>query len=91
MNTQILLLAQYDGAAVIPIERVCADYFSHLSPDKLTRKISAGEIALPMIRIEDSQKCAKGIHLMDLARFIDRRAEAARKECFQLTGVDTMR
>ncbi|MGA0595428.1 pyocin activator PrtN family protein [Enterovirga sp. CN4-39] len=86
MNTAFLLLAQYDGQAVIPIDRVCRDYFSHLTPDKLVRKISAGEIALPMVRMETSQKAAKGVHLQDLARWIDKRAEAARKECQQLTG-----
>jgi hypothetical protein len=86
MNTAFLLLAQYGGAAVIPIERVCQDYFSHLTPEKLARKISAGEIALPLVRIEASQKSAKGVHLNDLARWVDERAEAARKECRQLCG-----
>ncbi|MBK3397630.1 MULTISPECIES: pyocin activator PrtN family protein [Methylobacterium] len=86
MNTSFLLLAQYGGAAVIPISLVCRDYFSHLTPEKLIRKISAGEIALPLVRIEESQKSAKGVHLNDLARWVDDRAEAARKECRQLCG-----
>jgi hypothetical protein len=86
MNTVFLLMAQYNGAAVIPINLVCRDYFSHLTPEKLVRKISAGEIALPLIRIEASQKSAKGVHLTDLARWVDDRAEAARKECRQLCG-----
>lgn len=29
MNTAFLLMAQYDGLAVIPAEKVCADYFPH--------------------------------------------------------------
>lgn len=86
MNTAFLLMAQYSGAAVIPIDRVCKDYFSHLTPEKLVRKISAGAIPLPLIRIESSERCAKGVHLTDLARWIDDRADAARKECRQLTG-----
>jgi hypothetical protein len=86
MNTAFLLMAQYGGAAVIPIESVCRDYFSHLTPEKLVRKISAGEIALPLVRMEASQKAAKGVHLNDLARWVDERAEAARKECRQLCG-----
>jgi len=56
MNTAFLLMAQYDGKAIIPIDEVCRDYFFHLTPTKLIRKISAGEIALPLVRIEDSQK-----------------------------------
>lgn len=31
MNTAFLLMAQYGGAAVIPIDAVCRDYFWHLS------------------------------------------------------------
>ena len=80
MNTAFLLLAQYEGQAVIPIERVCQDYFSHLTPVKLVAKISSGDIAIPLVRIENSQKCAKGVHLQDLASYLDARTEAARTE-----------
>lgn len=86
MNTAFLLMAQYDARAVIPIEWVARDFFSHLTTEKLVRKISAGEIALPLVRIEASYKCAKGVHLTDLANWIDERAAAARKECRQLCG-----
>lgn len=86
MNTAFLLMAQYDGRAIIPIDAVARDYFDHLDPAKLVRKINEGDIALPLTRIEESQKAAKGVHLQDLANYIDRRREAARKECQQLTG-----
>jgi hypothetical protein len=46
MNTAFLLMAQYGGKAIIPIEDVCRDYFSHLNPTKLVQKISEGEIAI---------------------------------------------
>ncbi|MER8530395.1 MULTISPECIES: pyocin activator PrtN family protein [unclassified Mesorhizobium] len=85
MNTALLLMAQYGGKAIIPIDEVCRDYFSHLTPPKLVRKISMGEIALPLVRIEDSQKCAKGVHLADLAKYLEFRTEAARKEMTGLT------
>ncbi|WP_454618345.1 pyocin activator PrtN family protein [Bradyrhizobium cenepequi] len=87
MNTAFLLLAQYNGVTVIPVETVCRDFFSHLTPGKFIQKVSVGEIAIPMVRIEGSQKAAKGVHLMDLAKWIDLRRDAARKECEQLTGV----
>jgi hypothetical protein len=35
--------------------------------------------------MEASQKCAKGIHLVDLAKYLDARVEAARKETMALT------
>lgn len=77
MKTFFILMAQYDGLAVIPLERVCADYFTHLSPEKLLRKVLAGQLRLPVTRIESSQKSARGVHIQDLADYIDaRRAEA---------------
>jgi hypothetical protein len=85
MNTAFLLMAQYGGKAIVPIEDVCRDYFSHLNPTKLVQKISAGEIAIPLVRMEASQKCAKGVHLLDLAKYLDARVEAARKEMKALT------
>ena len=85
MQTSFMLLAQYDELAVIPLEWVRRDYFRHFSSvEKLLRKVQAGEIALPIVRIEGSQKCAKGVHLSDLASYLDKQAEAARKECEQL-------
>lgn len=85
MNTAFLLLAQYEGRAVIPIDLVCRDYFTHLTPVKLVAKISTGDIAIPLVRIENSQKCAKGVHIQDLASYLDERTEAARKELRALT------
>jgi hypothetical protein len=38
MNTAFLLMAQYGGEAIIPIEDVCKDYFSHLNATKLVQK-----------------------------------------------------
>ncbi|MGF6878402.1 pyocin activator PrtN family protein [Paraburkholderia sp. MM5477-R1] len=87
MNTVFLLMAQYNAAAVIPLETVCRDYFAPLTAPTLLRKISAGEIALPLVRMESSQKGAKGVHLTDLADYIDKRRKAAVKECNQLSGV----
>jgi hypothetical protein len=85
-NTAFLLMAQYDGAAVIPIEIVCRDYFRHLTAEKLLRKILSGEISLPIVRIEKSQKAARGVHLSDLADYLDKQRAEALKECRQLGG-----
>lgn len=58
-------------------ERVCTDYFPHLSVEKLKGKTARGESRLPHISIEKSQKSARGVHIGDLASYIDvRRAEA---------------
>jgi hypothetical protein len=84
MKTSFLLLAQYDGLAVIPVDWICRDYFRHLTVENFLRKVLAGEIDLPVVRMEQSQKSAKGIHVNDLAAYLDQQAAAARKECDQL-------
>ena len=86
LNTSFLLMAQYSGRAVIPLELVCRDYFSHLDVPKFLRKVASGEIALPVVRIEGSQKSARGVHLQDLADYLDARRAAALKELRQLRG-----
>lgn len=87
MNTAFLLMAQYNAMAVIPVSTVVRDYFPHLSVDKFVRKVATGEICIPLTRIEvGSQKAAKGVHLTDLAQYIDDRRAAAVKEAKQLAG-----
>lgn len=86
MTTIFILLAQYGATAVVPIDIVARDYFSHLSAEKLLRKVSQGETRLPVVRIEASNKSAKGVHVQDLAKYIDERRAAAQKECEQLCG-----
>jgi hypothetical protein len=86
--TLFLLMAQYSGKTVVPLDRVCADFFGHLTERKLLQKCLRGEIALPIVRIETSQKAMRGVHLVDLAAYVDKRREAAIKECKQLCGWD---
>ncbi|WP_312388102.1 pyocin activator PrtN family protein [Stutzerimonas nitrititolerans] len=87
MNTLFLLMAQYNGLAVIPLDRVCEDYFRHLTVDQFQRKANAGTIQIPITRMEaGTQKSAKGIFLTDLAKYIDERHAAAVKEEAQLNG-----
>ena len=86
LNTAFLLMAQYNGKAIIPLDAVRRDFFSHLTLPKFLRKLSSGDIALPLMRIETSQKCANGVHLQDLADYIDRRRQVAQREFSQMSG-----
>ena len=80
MNTTFILMAQFGAKAVIPLEDVCREYFTHLSLDQFRRKISAGEIEIPMVVLGNGQKAARGIALIDLASYLDKQCEIARKE-----------
>lgn len=57
--------------AIISTEQVCTDYFTHLTPDMFQRKVLAGQIQLPITRLEASQKSARGVHIADLAIYLD--------------------
>ncbi|MGS0737998.1 pyocin activator PrtN family protein [Pseudomonas sp. GG8] len=87
MNTAFILMAQYNGSVIIPLHKICEDYFTHLTPEMFQRKVLAGQIKLPITRLEKSQKSAKGIHLADLAQYIDDQREAATKEHRQLNNL----
>lgn len=86
MRTVFLLIAQYGMTAVVPIDVVCRDFFAPMTVPALLRKISAGQIRLPLIRMERSQKCAKGVHIQDLANYIDEQMHAAREEVERMRG-----
>lgn len=86
-STVFLLFAQYGGKAIVPVETVCRDYFNHLTPHVFMRKVGTGEIQIPVVRADTSQKCQKGIYLQDLADYIDARREAAPTAFKQLNGL----
>lgn len=86
--TLFLLLAQYQARTIVPLSWVARDFFPHLGEEKLARKCLRGDIALAIVRIETSQKAARGVHLVDLANYIDARRAAALKERDQLCGLD---
>jgi len=84
-TTASLLLSQYGGKPIVSVDLVRRDYFPHLTPDNFMRKVGSGDIKLPVVRVEASQKCYKGIHILDLAAYLDGRREAAIKELKQVT------
>jgi len=85
VKTIFFLMAQYNARAVIPLEWIQRDFFSHLDVKKLASKCSSGVIQLPLVRTDpSSQKSSKGVAIQDLANYIDKRQEAARKEMEQL-------
>ena len=86
MDTAWMLLARYKGLPVLPLSVVCQDFFQHLTPAKLAAKVDRGEIRLPIVRIEGSQKAARGVHITDLARWIDERRSVAEHECRAMCG-----
>ena len=88
-STLFFLMGQYGMRAVIPAEEVCRDYFGHLSLMKFIRKCDEGDIPLPLMRAEKSQQGARGVHIQDLANYIDRQREKALKSAPRYDGGTT--
>lgn len=84
MKTALILMAQFGPRVAIPVEDVRREYFYHIDIGKFLRKISSGDIPLPIMRSEKSQKAAKFFSMMDLAIYLDTRMEVGRKEYEQL-------
>ncbi|PRX09999.1 UNVERIFIED_ORG: pyocin activator protein PrtN [Martelella mediterranea] len=76
-KTIFFLMIQYEGRATITVEQVCEDYFAHLTPAKFLRKVSLGDIEIPVTQAEPSQKSQKYVHINDLADYIDRQHDMA--------------
>lgn len=90
MKTLFLLMARYDGLPVIPIERIQQDYFQHLTVPKFLAKCSKREIKLTIVRTDpSSQKSPKGVHIEDLATYLDGVRATATKEASQLDSAVT--
>ena len=53
-------MAQTTVWRLIPLDLVCRDYFRHLTVEKFLRKVLAGEINIPIVRMEASREVGQG-------------------------------
>ena len=65
MNTTFLLIAQYDPLAIIPHDRVCADYFSHLTGERIKVTVAPGNRHV-IDPYREQLEAARGLLLKDL-------------------------
>ena len=86
MTTAWPLMAQYEGLAVIPLERIARDYFDvdRGGLPGFLRRLDAAEIPHPVTRMGRSQKGARGVYLHDPAAYIDARRAAGMKKLQQM-------
>lgn len=86
MKTVMMLMVYYDGRPVVPLHDVWRDFFKPHTLSTFLRKVGNGEIPLPVVRLDKSQKGLRVVHITDLAEYIDKRAEAARREARALSS-----
>ena len=76
--TTWLLLARYNGMPVIPAKTVCEDFFEPLTYPKFLERTGNGRIGLPIIKMYESQKAPRYIHVRDLSEFLEEHMSNAR-------------
>ena len=81
MTTFEMLLAHFGGIPMIPLE-AAATYWGY-EPDTLAKKVEAGDVRLPFFRLDRSQKAARLVMLIDVAKLLDEHHRAASDEFFR--------
>lgn len=77
MDTLSLLAARFENRVILPIDLIREEYFPHLNIKMLIEKLKSGQITLPTIRMDESHKCTLGVHIKDLATYLDQKREDA--------------
>jgi excisionase family DNA binding protein len=85
-KTVFFLMAMYE-TPVVSAKAVHRDFFSHLSFAGFLREVRAGQIPLPLLGVGGDAEVPHGVHVTDLAAYID--AERAAAEA-QLNGGQTV-
>ncbi len=80
MNTVFLLMAAHNGKAVLSLEEVAKEYLGMNDKIRIQRKARAGEFPFPVFRLGNSQKSPWLVSIEDLAAYIDKQKEAAKKD-----------
>ncbi|MBG2915792.1 pyocin activator PrtN family protein [Proteus terrae] len=76
MNTVFLLMAEYETSQ-IPLS-VVAEKFLSISSAHADKKANLGELPFPTYR--ENQKSGRLVHIVDLAEWIDKKRDVAKKE-----------
>ena len=77
-KTEMLLLVRYESPT-IPLENICAEYFG-CTKGTAKLKAKAGTLPVPAFRLGPSQKLPWMVKISDLAAFIDKTYEEAKRE-----------
>ncbi|QQU41087.1 pyocin activator PrtN family protein [Morganella morganii] len=82
MNTTFLLMAEY-GTSQIPLA-IVAKKFLNITKDYAEKKANLGELPFPVYRDTTSQKSIRMVHINDLAEWIDKERNEAKKELYAI-------
>lgn len=83
MNTVFLLMAEFETSQIHL--SVVAEKFLDITPAWADRKAALGELPFPTYR-DNSQKSPRMVHISDLAEWIDKQRDEAKKELLQINS-----
>lgn len=79
VNTAMMRLVTYKGRPDLDVKTVAQNHFN-LSEANFLKKVEALEMEIPVARLEDSsQKARRVVMLTDLAAYLDKKADQARR------------
>lgn len=79
MNKMELMLLMRFESPVIPLEKVCDEFFG-CSRNTAKQRAKSGTLPVPAFRLGKSQKLPWMIKIQDLANFIEQSSSMAKKE-----------
>lgn len=79
MNKIELMLLMKFESPLIPLDRICEDYFGY-KKNTAKQRAKSGTLPVPAFRLGKSQKLPWMIKVQDLAFFIEKNCEEARQE-----------
>lgn len=79
-TSTVALLHQEFGDVLVPLEAVRLRYFRNRNAETFRRALREGEIALPVVTLDDSPKSPRFICIYQLAVLIEHRARHAAYE-----------
>lgn len=84
MNTVFLLMAEFN-TPTIPLSTIAERYLG-MSIATANKKANLGELDIPSFRLDSGQKAPRIVHISDLADYIDKKREAAKKELEEINN-----
>jgi hypothetical protein len=77
-KTELMLLMKFESP-VIPLDKICYDYFG-CSKNTAKQRAKSGTLPIPAFRLGTSQKLPWMINIQDLASFIEKNSIEAKRE-----------
>ena len=77
-KTEIMLLIKFESP-IIPLEKVSEEYFG-CNKNTAKQRAKSGTLPIPAFRLGKSQKLPWMINIQDLAHFIEKSSNEAKKE-----------